>query len=163
MATQSHKARVYCSSRLDFPTRLFFRTGGHCSISSLVAALCLSKSSSACRSGQFVAGGPTRRVKNRSMGRGKQLRYRAGNTCIQQLIQQQWLCSTVDTTMTVTGVDALHLHHHQHTRARTSFQHLDRLQRREGVVGTSTRAVARAFASYPQLSQKNVFSPVKSC
>ena len=110
MATQSHKACVYCSSRLGFPTRLFFRTGGHCSISSLVAALCLSrarKSSSACRSGQFVAGGPTRRVKNRSMGKCKQLRFRAENTCIQQLIQQQWLCSTVDTAVTVTCVDAL--------------------------------------------------------
>ena len=39
VATQSHKALVYCSSKLGFPTRLFFGAGGHFSISSLVAAL----------------------------------------------------------------------------------------------------------------------------
>ena len=39
VATQSLWACVYWSSRLGFPTRLFFRTSGHCSISSLVAAL----------------------------------------------------------------------------------------------------------------------------
>ena len=72
VATQSHKALVCCSSKLGFPTRLFFRAGGLCCISSLVAALCLTrarKSSSACRSCQAVTGGPARRVKNRSMGK----------------------------------------------------------------------------------------------
>ena len=53
----------------------------------------------------------------------KQLRFRAQNTCIQQLIQQQWLCSTIDTTVAVTRVDVLHLHpHHRQTRVRTSLQ-----------------------------------------
>ena len=65
---QSHAGpRVYCSSMLGFPTRLFFATCGH-SNPSLVAALCLTrarKSSSACRSRprQSVVGGPARRVK----------------------------------------------------------------------------------------------------
>ena len=83
------------------------------------------KSSSACRSCQAVTGGPARRVKNVPWESEKQLRFRAENTCIQQLIQQQELCSTIDTTVAVTGVGVL-LHHQ--TRVRTSLSsHHDRL------------------------------------
>ena len=82
------QGREHWSSRLGFSTRLFFRTGDHCSIPSLVATLCLTRarnSSSACRQSQPVARGPARRVKNLSMGNGnnckseqKKLLHRCG-------------------------------------------------------------------------------------
>ena len=92
-------------------------------------------------------------MKNRSNGKVENnCGFRAQN--IQQLIQQQWLRSTNDTTVAVTRVDVLHLHPHHRPDTSTDLSPATTIdyRGRVRVVGTSTRAVACAFASEPQPS-----------